>query len=84
MITMAPALIVLAIPAINPSSALVISQIGLSFGIPFALIPLALFTRNRTLMGPLANGRLTNVALAAVTLVIVGLNVFLLYRTLLV
>jgi manganese transport protein len=79
-VTMAPALIVLAV-GVNPSTALVLSQVALSFGIPFALIPLALFTRDRSLMGDLANRRYTNVALALVTAVIVSLNVFLLYRT---
>jgi manganese transport protein len=80
-ITMAPAMIVLAIPAINPSSALVISQVALSFGIPFALIPLVLFCRNRELMGDLVNRRATNVAAYIVVGVIVSLNVFLLYDT---
>ena len=82
-ITMAPALIVLAIPAINPSSALVISQVGLSFGIPFALIPLVIFCRNRELMGDLVNRRATNLAAYVVVGVIVSLNVFLIYDTVL-
>jgi len=82
-ITMAPALIVLAIPAINPSSALIISQVGLSFGIPFALIPLVIFCRNRELMGNLVNRRTTNIAAYIVVGVIVSLNVFLLYDTIL-
>ena len=80
-ITMAPALIVLAIPAINPSSALIISQVGLSFGIPFALIPLVMFCRNRELMGNLVNRRATNIAAYIVVGVIVSLNVFLIYDT---
>jgi manganese transport protein len=50
----------------------------LSFGIPFALVPLVIFTRNRALMGDLVNRRLTDVAAIAVTSVIVGLNVYLL------
>ncbi len=81
-ITMAPALVVLAI-GVNPSSALVISQVALSFGIPFALIPLVIFCRNRELMGDLANRRLTNVAAYLVVGVIVSLNVFLIYDTVL-
>jgi manganese transport protein len=81
MITMTPALIVLAIPAINPSSALVISQVGLSFGIPFALIPLVMFCRNRELMGDLVNHRVTNLVAYLVVGVIVSLNVFLIYDT---
>ena len=53
-ITMAPALILLAI-GVNASDALILSQVVLSFGIPFALIPLLLFCRNRELMGGLVN-----------------------------
>ena len=60
-LTMAPALILLAI-GVNASAALVLSQVVLSFGIPFALIPLLLFCRNRELMGALVNRRITTVA----------------------
>ena len=60
-VTMAPALVVLAIGA-SPSHALVLSQVFLSFGIPFALVPLVLFTRNRELMGGLVNRRVTTAA----------------------
>jgi manganese transport protein len=81
-VTMLPALIVLAI-GVNPSSALIISQVALSFGIPFALIPLVIFCRNRELMGDLVNRRATNVAAYVVVGVIVSLNVFLLYQTVL-
>ena len=78
--TMAPALLVLAI-GLNPSRALVLSQVTLSFGIPFALIPLLLFCRNQRLMGSLVN-RATTTALAVVVVgVIVTLNVFLLVQT---
>jgi len=77
---MAPALVVLAI-GVNPSTALVLSQVALSFGIPFALIPLVIFCRDRALMGGLVNRRVTNVAAVALTVVIVALNLFLLYRT---
>jgi manganese transport protein len=81
-ITMTPALILLAV-GYNPSRALVLSQVFLSFGIPFALIPLVLFCRNPTLMGPLVNRRLTTRAAYAVTGTIIILNIFLLYQTLL-
>jgi manganese transport protein len=81
-VTMTPALVVLAV-GVNPTEALVLSQVALSFGIPFALVPLALFCRDRSLMGSLVNGRMTNVAAAVVTTLIVALNVFLLYRTVL-
>ena len=53
-ITLAPALIVLAI-GVDPTEALVISQVVLSFGIPFALIPLVLIARRRDVMGALVN-----------------------------
>jgi len=80
-VTMAPALIVLAI-GVNPSRTLVFSQVVLSFGIPFALIPLVVFCRDRTLMGGLVNRRATTVAAVVVAAVIVSLNVFLLEQTL--
>jgi manganese transport protein len=80
LITMLPALTILAI-GLNPSRSLVISQVVLSFGIPFALIPLLLFCRNRNLMGVLVNHRLTTVVATVVVTLIVCLNVFLLYRT---
>jgi manganese transport protein len=76
-VTMAPALLVLGL-GVNASSALVISQVVLSFGIPFALIPLLLFCANRNVMGELVNARLTNVAAGAVVTLIVTLNVVLL------
>jgi manganese transport protein len=75
-ITMAPALIVIAI-GLNPSRALVLSQVVLSFGIPFALIPLLMFCRDRELMGSLVNHRVTTVIATGVVAVIVSLNVFL-------
>ncbi len=79
-ITMTPALIVLAI-GLNPSQALVLSQVALSFGIPFALIPLVMFCRDRSLMGALTNRPVTTVAAVAVAAVIVCLNVFLIVQT---
>jgi manganese transport protein len=79
-ITMVPAMIVIGIH-FDPSRALVLSQVFLSFGIPFALIPLVIFCRNSKIMGNLVNSRLTNLAAYAVAGVIVGLNVFLLYQT---
>jgi manganese transport protein len=79
-VTMAPALIVLAI-GLNPSRSLVISQVVLSFGIPFALIPLLIFCRNRNVMGALVNRRSTTTVATVVVTLIVSLNVFLLYQT---
>ena len=54
LVTMTPALIVLAL-GVNPTDALVISQVVLSFGIPFALVPLVLLTRKPEIMGNFAN-----------------------------
>jgi manganese transport protein len=76
-ITMAPALVVLAV-GWNASQALVLSQVVLSFGIPFALIPLLWFCMDRRLMGELVNRRLTNVAATIVVALIVLLNLYLL------
>ncbi len=80
LITMSPALVILAI-GVNASYALVLSQVVLSFGIPFALIPLLMFCRNRGLMGGLVNHRLTTAVATVVVALIVSLNVFLLYQT---
>jgi manganese transport protein len=79
-ITLLPALIILAI-GVDPSRALVLSQVVLSFGIPFALVPLVIFTSRRNLMGSLVNTRLTSIAAWAIAAVIICLNVFLLYET---
>jgi manganese transport protein len=77
---MLPALVIIAV-GVDPYRSLVISQVVLSFGIPFALIPLLLFCRNRSLMGNLVNRPLTTVLATIVTVVIVSLNVFLLHQT---
>jgi manganese transport protein len=79
-ITMAPALIVLAIGA-DPTASLVLSQVVLSFGIPFALVPLVLLTRNREVMGELVNKPLTTLVASTVAALIISLNVFLLLDT---
>jgi manganese transport protein len=81
LITLIPALVVLAI-GVDPSRALVISQVVLSFGIPFALVPLVRLTSNRALMGADTNSRLTTVLGWAVAAVITLLNVVLIYLTL--
>ncbi len=80
LVTMLPALAVIAI-GLDPTRTLVLSQVVLSFGIPFALIPLVLFTRRADLMGPLVNHRVTTAAATAAAALIVALNVFLLYQT---
>jgi manganese transport protein len=79
-VTMAPALIVLAL-GVSPTSALVLSQVVLSFGIPFALIPLVMLTSRRDVMGIHVNSRLTTTLAWGMALLISGLNVFLLAQT---
>jgi manganese transport protein len=79
LVTMLPALITIAV-GLDPTRTLVISQVVLSFGLPFALVPLVLFTRRRDLMGDLANHPLTTAAAALATALIIGLNVFLLVQ----
>jgi manganese transport protein len=80
LVTMAPAFVVIAI-GVDPSRTLVISQVVLSFGIPFALVPLVRFTASHDVMGPLVNRRATTAAAAAVAGLIIVLNVFLLAQT---
>jgi manganese transport protein len=79
-LTMAPALILIGV-GFDPSRALLLSQIFLSFGIPFALVPLILFTADRKLMGTLVNRRLTSSLASMVAAVIVLLNIYLLLQT---
>jgi manganese transport protein len=75
-VTMIPALIVLAI-GVNPTNALVLSQVVLSFGIPLALIPLVVLTSRRAVMGTHVNSRLTTTVAYAVAALITAMNVFL-------
>jgi len=79
-VTMLPAFIVIA-AGVDPSRTLVLSQVVLSFGIPFALVPLVLFTANRGVMGPLVNRRVTTIAATVIVAVIISLNMFLLAQT---
>jgi len=79
-VTMAPSLLVIA-AGLDPTRTLVISQVVLSFGLPFAVIPLIMFTRRRDLMGVLVNSRLTNLLAMIAAAIIVGLNIYLLYVT---
>ncbi len=80
LITMVPALVLIGI-GVNASRALVFSQVVLSFGIPFALVPLVLFCKNRGIMGSLVNKRSTTVVATIVAGVIIALNLFLLEQT---
>lgn len=77
-ITVAPAVILLGM-GVDPTRALVWSQVVLSFGIPFALVPLVWFTADRRLMGAWVNRRLTTAAASCAAVGIVSLNVYLLY-----
>lgn len=79
LVTMAPAFVVIAL-GLDPTRTLVLSQVVLSFGLPFALVPLVLFTSRRDLMGTLVNRPATTLLASAVTALIVALNAFLLYR----
>jgi manganese transport protein len=80
LLTMLPALVVAAI-GLNPSRTLVLSQVVLSFGIPFALVPLVWFTSRREIMGTLVNRRLTTAVATLVATLISALNVYLLAQT---
>ncbi len=82
LVTMTPALVVIAI-GLDPTRTLVLSQVILSFGLPFAVIPLVYFTSQAKIMGVLVNRRATNVAATVVTALIVALNIYLLVQTLL-
>jgi len=78
-ITMLPPLAVI-LSGVNPTWALVMSQVILSFGIAFALIPLIVFTSNKKLMGALVNKKATTIVAWCVAALIIGLNLFLLYQ----
>ena len=81
-VTMLPALVILAV-GLNPTAALVLSQVLLSFGIPFALVPLVVLTGRRDVMGAFANGRLVMIAAGVIAAAITAMNVFLIYQALL-
>jgi manganese transport protein len=79
-VTMAPSLVVLGI-GLDPSKTLVASQVVLSFGIPFALVPMVLLTRRTDVMGALVNRRVTTIVASVVAGLIIALNAFLLQQT---
>jgi manganese transport protein len=81
LITMLPSLAVIAL-GLDPTRTLVLSQVVLSFGLPFAVIPLVMFTARRDIMGVLVNRTLTTVLAGLVAALIVALNLFLLFQTL--
>jgi manganese transport protein len=77
---MVPSLVVIAV-GLDPSRTLVISQVLLSFGLPFAIIPLVMFTMRRDIMGVLVNKPVTTVLAWCAAALIVFLNLYLLYQT---
>lgn len=79
-ITIVPSLIVI-ILRLDPTRTLVISQVVLSFGLPFAIIPLVMFTNRKNVMGVLVNKRITTLLASLVSAVILILNIYLLYLT---
>ncbi|MFZ0931131.1 MAG: Nramp family divalent metal transporter [Syntrophobacteraceae bacterium] len=78
LVTVLPSLVVLAL-GLDPTRTLVISQVVLSFGLPFAVIPLVLFTANGKIMGPLVNRPFTSFLAGTATLLILALNLYLIY-----
>jgi len=78
-VTMAPPIIVIAL-GLDPTRTLVLSQVVLSFGLPFAIIPLVMFTRRKDLMGVLVNQKFTTIMAGIVAGLIVALNIFLLHQ----
>jgi manganese transport protein len=78
-VTMTPPIIVIAI-GLDPTRTLVLSQVVLSFGLPFAVIPLVMFTRQKEAMGILVNHKITTIIASIVASLIVALNLFLLYQ----
>ncbi len=77
MVTLVPALVLLAV-GVDPTAALVFSQVVLSFGIPFALVPLVAFSSSRATMGALRNRWWTTVIAVLATIALIALNVVLL------
>lgn len=79
-VTMLPSLVVIAV-GLDATKTLVFSQIVLSFGLPFAVVPLIVFTSKRSVMGELVNRPQTTLLAWAAAALIIALNGFLLYRT---
>jgi manganese transport protein len=80
LVTMLPSMIVIFV-GFDPSKTLVLSQVLLSFGLPFAIIPLVIFTSNKKIMGVLVNRKITTILAWAVAAVVVVLNVYLIVAT---
>jgi manganese transport protein len=80
-ITIVPSIVVISI-GLDPTRTLVISQVVLSFGLPFAVIPLILFTRKKEIMGILVNRKITNFIVYIIAALILFLNIYLIYQIL--
>lgn len=80
LVTLSPALVVLAL-GVEPTLVLILSQVVLSFGIPFALIPLIQVTADRSVMGAFTNGRRLTVVAAGVASIVIAMNAYLLWAT---
>jgi manganese transport protein len=80
LVTMVPSLIVIFL-GLDPTKTLVFSQVLLSFGLPFAIIPLVIFTSQKRIMGELVNRKFTSILASLVAGLIVVLNIYLLYAT---
>ena len=83
LVTIVPSILVIAI-GLNPTRTLVMSQVVLSFGLPFAVIPLIMFTRKENIMGVLVNKKLTTFVVSIIAALIIFLNMFLIYQVLFV
>jgi len=79
LVTMAPSMVVIGI-GLDPTRTLVMSQVVLSFGLPFAIIPLVMFTCRADIMGEMVNKRITTIAVGLIAAIIVVLNVYLIYK----
>lgn len=81
LVTITPALVVIGM-GLDTTRTLVISQVVLSFGLPFAIVPLVIFTGRRDIMGELVNRKITTIAAGLIAALIIALNIYLLYATL--
>ena len=81
LVTMLPAILVIWL-GLDPTRTLVMSQVVLSFGLPFAIVPLVMFTRNTIIMGEMVNKRVTTALAWVIASIIITLNVYLLYQLL--
>ncbi len=79
LVTILPSLLVISL-GLDPTRTLVISQVVLSFGLPFAVIPLIMFTRRRDIMGELVNRPITTFMASVAAMLIISLNLFLIYQ----